>query len=87
MNVPETNDNCDYWIEDTREASIPKAPRQISEEFMEPAKKVAEIIGRGGSGVRELQNSSSAWICIKKNDRENTYYETKVEISGGEEAL
>lgn len=53
---------------------------------MVPAKDIARIIGRGGSRIRELQDSSGARIWIKKDDGDNNYFETKVEVSGPEEA-
>ncbi|KAL1480020.1 hypothetical protein MTO96_051381 [Rhipicephalus appendiculatus] len=64
----------------------PNAPRRDSDEFMVPAKDVAKIIGRGGSRIRELQDSSGARIWIRKDDGDNNYFETKVEVSGPEEA-
>ncbi|KAH6938346.1 hypothetical protein HPB50_008852 [Hyalomma asiaticum] len=64
----------------------PNAPRRDSEAFMVPAKDIARIIGRGGSRIRELQDTSGARIWIRKDDENNNYYETKVEIAGSEDA-
>ncbi|XP_070386710.1 probable ATP-dependent RNA helicase DDX43 [Dermacentor albipictus] len=62
----------------------PNAPRPDSEVITVPVKDVPRIIGRGGSRVRELQNSSGAHISVKKDDGD--YFESKIELSGSEEA-
>ncbi|XP_037557898.1 probable ATP-dependent RNA helicase DDX43 [Dermacentor silvarum] len=49
-----------------------------------PVQDVAKIIGRGGTRVRELQDASGARISVKKDDTD--YWETKIELSGPEEA-
>ncbi|KAL3187608.1 hypothetical protein MRX96_025098 [Rhipicephalus microplus] len=64
----------------------PNAPRRDFEEFMVPSKDVTRIIGRGGSRIRELQDSSGARFWIKKDDGDNNFHETKVQVSGPEEA-
>ncbi|KAH6946757.1 hypothetical protein HPB50_014879 [Hyalomma asiaticum] len=60
--------------------------RRDSEEFMVPAKDVGRIIGKGGSTIRGLRDTSGARIWIRTDDENNTYFETKVEIAGPEEA-
>ncbi|XP_075527278.1 putative ATP-dependent RNA helicase DDX43 [Dermacentor variabilis] len=62
----------------------PNAPRPDSEVITVPVRDVARIIGRGGSRVRELQDSSGAQIWVMKDDGD--YFEAKFELSGSEEA-
>ncbi|KAH7986621.1 hypothetical protein HPB49_025885 [Dermacentor silvarum] len=50
-----------------------------------PVKDVARIIGKGGSRIRELRDSSGAHIWVKKDDADN-YFETKIKLSDPEEA-
>ncbi|KAL1415172.1 hypothetical protein MTO96_029688 [Rhipicephalus appendiculatus] len=51
---------------------------------MVPTKDVGKIIGKGGSRIRELEDSSGARILIRKDDAD--YFDTKVEVRGCEEA-
>ncbi|XP_049517456.1 probable ATP-dependent RNA helicase DDX43 isoform X2 [Dermacentor silvarum] len=63
----------------------PNASRTDAEVISVPVKDVSRIIGRGGSRIRELQDSSGARIWVKRDDADN-YFETKIELSGSEEA-
>ncbi|XP_049517454.1 probable ATP-dependent RNA helicase DDX43 isoform X2 [Dermacentor silvarum] len=62
----------------------PNASRTYAEVISVPVKDVARIIGRGGSRIRELEDSSGARIWVKRDDAD--YFETKIELSGSEEA-
>ncbi|KAH7986622.1 hypothetical protein HPB49_025886 [Dermacentor silvarum] len=63
----------------------PNASRPDAEVIVVPVKDVARIIGKGGSRIHELQDSSGAYIWVKKDDADN-YFETKIKLSDPEEA-
>ncbi|KAH7966144.1 hypothetical protein HPB49_014039 [Dermacentor silvarum] len=63
----------------------PNASRPNAEVIVVPVKDVARIIGRGGSRIREHQDSCGACMWVKKDDADN-YFETKIELPGPEEA-
>uniref|UniRef100_A0A023G545 RNA helicase n=1 Tax=Amblyomma triste TaxID=251400 RepID=A0A023G545_AMBTT len=61
-----------------------------TETMVVPPKDVGKIIGKGGSKIRELQDTSGARIKVIKDDDDDGGYnsskEAKIELSGSDEA-